>query len=178
MSTSRCGTGGRPTPRADCATNDSAMTEARARSSRAWASSMSISAWKPHSGAEHGERGLHVDARIAGADRQRVRLGRRQPGLERAVHEQAPHLLERHLPDELLDVDPAVAQRAALLVRLGDLGGEGDHALQARLDFAHGRAAYAAASPGGAAQRGRRSVSFAVALLTWPSAATARSVST
>ena len=50
LSTSRCGTGGWPTPRADCATNESAITEARARSSRACSSEMSISDWKPHSG--------------------------------------------------------------------------------------------------------------------------------
>ena len=40
-------------------------------------------------------------------------------------------------PDELLDVDAAVAQGAALAVGLGDLGGEGDDALEAGLDFAH-----------------------------------------
>ena len=38
-------------------------------------------------------------------------------------------------PDEVLDVDAAVAQRAALLVGLGDLRGEGDYALEAGLDF-------------------------------------------
>ena len=143
MSTSRWGTGGRPVPRADCATKDSAITDARARSSRACSSEMSISAPKPHSGPEHRERGLHVDPRVAGADAQRVRLGRRQPGLERPVDQQAPDLLEGDAADEVLDVDAAVAQRAALLVGLGDLGGEGDDALQAGLDFAHGRAAYA-----------------------------------
>ncbi len=137
LSTSLCGTGGRPVPRADCATNESAMTEARARLSRASASSMSISARKPHSGAEHRERGLDVDARVAGAHRERVRLGGRQARLERPVDEQAPDLLERDAADELLDVDAAVAQRAALAVGLCDLGGEGDDALEAGLDFAH-----------------------------------------
>ena len=88
---------------------------------------------------EHRQRRLHVDARVAGADRERVRLGGRQAGLERAVDEQAPDLLEGHLADELLDVDAAVAQRAALAVGLGDLGGEGDDALEAGLDFAHRR---------------------------------------
>ena len=52
--------------------------EARARSSRACSSAMSISCSKPHSRREHRERGLHVDARVAGADGQRVRLGGRQ----------------------------------------------------------------------------------------------------
>ena len=85
-------------PRADCATNDSAITDARARSSRACSSEMSISGSKPHSGAEHRQRRLHVDARVAGAHGERVRLGGRQAGLELAVDQQAPDLLERHLP--------------------------------------------------------------------------------
>ena len=45
--------------------------------------------------------------------------------------EQAPDLLVGHLADEVLDVDAAVPQRATLLVGLGDLGGEGDDALEA-----------------------------------------------
>ena len=48
---SASGTGGRPVPRADWATNDSAMTEDRARLSRASSSSMSSSGLKPHDGA-------------------------------------------------------------------------------------------------------------------------------
>ena len=68
-----------------------------------------------------------------------MRLGGRQPGLERPVDEQAPDLLEGDLAHELLDVDAAVAQRAALAVGLCDLGGEGDDALEAGLDFAHAR---------------------------------------
>jgi hypothetical protein len=71
-----------------------------------------------------------------------VRLGGRQAGLQRPVHEQAPHLLERHLADQILDVYPAISERAALLVGLGDLRGEGDDALEAGLDFAHGGKAY------------------------------------
>ena len=81
------------------------------------------------------ERRLHVDARVAGADGQRVRLGGRQAGQEGAVHQQAPDLLEGHRADQVLDVDAAVAERAALLVGLGDLGREGDDALEARLDL-------------------------------------------
>ena len=65
-------------------------------------------------------------------------LGGWQPGLEAAVDEQAPHLLERHVADEVLDVDPAVAQRAALPVGLGDLRRERDHALEARWTSAIG----------------------------------------
>ena len=50
LSISRCGTGGTPTPRADWATKESAITDARARSSRAWSSGMSSSCCMPHSG--------------------------------------------------------------------------------------------------------------------------------
>ena len=43
LSISRWDTGGRPIPRADWATKDSAITEARARLSRASSSEMSMS---------------------------------------------------------------------------------------------------------------------------------------
>ena len=66
-----------------------------------------------------------------------MRLGGRQARLERAVHEQAPNVLEAHLAHEILDIDAAVAQRAACLIGLGDLCGEGDYALEAGLDLAH-----------------------------------------
>src|SRR2546421_544136 len=66
--------------------------------------------------------------------RQRIR---KRSGVELAVDEQAPHLLEGDRADELLDVDAAVAQRRALLVGLGDLGGEGDDAFQAALYLTH-----------------------------------------
>ena len=112
------------------------MTDARARSSRAWSSGMSSSCCIPHSGAEHRERRLQVDARVPRANRERVRLGRREAGLVAAVHQEAPDLLERNVPDEVLDVDAAVTEGAALLVRLGDFGLEGNHALEAGLDLA------------------------------------------
>ena len=83
---------------------------------------------------EHRQRGLHVDPDVAGVHRQRERLGRRQAGVELVVDEQAPDVAERDPADEVLDVDAAVAQRAAFLVRLGDLGLEGDDALEARLE--------------------------------------------
>ena len=69
---------------------------------------------------EQRQRRLHVDPRVGGVDGERVRLGRRQARLEAPVDEQAPHALERHRADQLLDVDPAVAQRAALAVGLCD----------------------------------------------------------
>src|SRR5205807_7182803 len=49
-----------------------------------------------------------------------------------------PDLLVGHVPDELLDVDPAIPQRAALAVGLGDLRLEGYDALEARLEVVHG----------------------------------------
>jgi hypothetical protein len=116
-------------PRADCATYDSAITDARARSSRACSSDVEQLAGSPQIGREHRERGLHVDPDVAGVHRDGERLGRRQAGLEGAVDQQAPDVARRHPPDEVLDVDAAVAQRAALLVGLGDLGLEGDDAL-------------------------------------------------
>ena len=58
-----------------------------------------------------------------------MRLGGREAGLERAVDEQAPDLLERHAAHQLLDVDAAVPQGAAFPVGLGDLGREGHDAL-------------------------------------------------
>ena len=64
-----------------------------------------------------------------------MRFGGRQARFEAAVDEQAPDLLVGDRPDEVLDVDAAVAQRAALSVGLGDLGREGDDALEARLDL-------------------------------------------
>ncbi len=65
-------------------------------------------------------------------------------------------MLEAVVADELLDVDAAVAQRAALPVRLGDLGGEGDHALQAGLDFGHVGAHVASTGSGSGVSRPRR----------------------
>jgi hypothetical protein len=41
------------------------------------------------------------------------------------------------VPDDVLDVDAAVTQRGAFLVGLGDLGLEGDDALQAVVDLGH-----------------------------------------
>ncbi len=84
---------------------------------------------------EHRERRLHVDAVVARAHRQRVRFGGRQARLEAAVDQQAPDLLVGDHADQVLDVDAAVAQRATLFVGLGDLGGEGDDAFEARLDL-------------------------------------------
>ena len=58
-----------------------------------------------------------------------------QARLERLVDEQPPHLLERNVADELLDVDAAVAELAAVAVGLGDLGLERDDAGEARAEL-------------------------------------------
>src|SRR2546422_226068 len=81
--------------------------------------------------------GPAADADVAGVHRQVVGLGRRQAGGVRAVDEETPDVLERHPADELLDVDPAVAQRGALLVGLGDLCLERDDALEPVVYLGH-----------------------------------------
>src|SRR5918997_1058845 len=57
--------------------------------------------------------------------------GRGQARAELAVDQQRPDVAEGHLADEVLDVDAAVAQGAAVLVGFGDLCLEGDDAFQA-----------------------------------------------
>ncbi len=137
LSTSRCGTIGTSSPRADCATNDSAMTEARARSSRACSGvDVEQRAEAPDRG-ELGQRALHVDPHVAGVHRQRERLRGRQTGVELVVDQEPPDVPERDPPDQFVDVDPAVAQGAALPVRLGDLRLEGDDPLEAGNEFGH-----------------------------------------
>ena len=55
-----------------------------------------------------------------------------RPVAEPAVDQQRPHVAEGDaLVDQVFDVDAAVAQGAAVLVRFGDLGGEGDDAFEA-----------------------------------------------
>ena len=70
-----------------------------------------------------------------------MRLGGGEAGLELAVDEQPPDVLERHGAHELLDVDAAVAQGAARLVGLGDLRRERDYALESRLNLSCGHSA-------------------------------------
>ncbi len=80
---------------------------------------------------------LQVGRRVACQVGCGVRLRRRQPGLRRLVHEEAPHLLEVHVADELLDVDAAVAERSTVAIGLRDLRLEGHDALESRLEIAH-----------------------------------------
>jgi hypothetical protein len=62
-------------------------------------------------------------------DRQRERLGGRQPVAELSVDKQPPHVTECDLlAHQILDVNAAITQRAAVFVRFGDFGGEGNHA--------------------------------------------------
>ena len=74
--------------------------------------------------------GLHVDADVAAVDGQREGLGGRQAAAELAVDQQAHTSPNVTAVDQIVDVDAAVAQRAAVLVGFGDLGGEGDDALE------------------------------------------------
>jgi hypothetical protein len=62
--------------------------------------------------------------------RDRERLGRRQARAELAVDQQRPHVAERDLAGQVLDIDAAIAQGTAVLVRLGDFCLEGDDAFQ------------------------------------------------
>lgn len=137
LSISFCGTAGRPRPRADWATKDRAVTETRARSSRTCSSLMSRKLVETPVRGEHRDRGLHVHPDVAGVHRHRERLGRRQTGAEPAVHQQRPHVAEGDLSDQILDVNASIAQRATRFVGLGNLGLEGDHAFQPRLEVGH-----------------------------------------
>src|SRR2546423_11105730 len=88
-----------------------------------------------------------------------MRLRRRHSRLVGPVDQESPHLLERHLPDEILDVDPAVAEGVPLLVRLGDLGVEGDDAFEARgnLEQLGHSASFTVSGPEDLRIKGRRS---------------------
>jgi hypothetical protein len=59
------------------------------------------------------------------------RLGRWEARTELAVDQEGPDVAEGDLADQVLDVDAAVAQGAAVLVGFGDLRLEGDDAFQA-----------------------------------------------
>ena len=66
-------------------------------------------------------------------------LRRGQAGAQAIVDQQAPDLLVGDRPDEIFDVDAPVAEGSALAVGLGDRRGEGNDAVEARLDVAAGR---------------------------------------
>src|SRR6266540_4252953 len=84
-----------------------------------------------------GGRDLEVRHGAAGARRKLDVLGSGHARLEGIVDEETPDLLVGHLPHELLDVDPAIAEGAAFPVRLGDLRLEGDDPLEPWLEVVH-----------------------------------------
>src|SRR5690349_745466 len=57
--------------------------------------------------------------------------------VEVVVDEQAPHSFVGVVPHELLDIDAAIAERAALAVGLGNLRFDRDDALEARFELVH-----------------------------------------
>src|ERR1700757_5022544 len=131
-------------PRADCATYDSAITDARASCARAVASSKSSNGLYPQMGASIARPACTSTRTSPGWIRRGDGSARGQSGPELAVHQQAPHFAERHpLVHQILDIDAAVAQRAAVFIRLGNLGGEGNDAVEARdeifRDHSHGK---------------------------------------
>ena len=89
---------------------------------------------------ERRQRRLQVGGNGAARILEMDRLGRRERRVDVLVDEQAPDVLERVLADELLDVDPAIPERAAVPVRLGDLRLERDHSLEARTEITRWRA--------------------------------------
>ena len=113
------------------------MTAARARSSRACSLVDVEEGLEAPDGGEHGQRGLDVDADVAGVDGDGERLGGRQAGVEGAVDEQAPDVAEGDVADQVLDVDAPVPECAALLVRFGDLRLERDDSFESGYEVGH-----------------------------------------
>ena len=126
-------------PRADWATNDSAAAEAaREVVARLLVADVDQLAESPsrRRAARAPPAGRRARRRVRTGSA--LRLGRAAgPGSKAPSTSRPQTLLEGDRADEVLDVDAAVAQRAAVAVGLGDLGGEGDDALETRLDFAH-----------------------------------------
>ena len=85
--------------------------------------------------AERRERGLEVGGDRAARVLQLDPVDRLQRRVDVLVDEQPPDVLERVAADELLDVDAAIAERAAVLVRLGDLRLERDDAFEPRAEI-------------------------------------------
>ena len=111
--------------------------ESRPRSSRACSSEISISLPSFHSPARRAVSAWRSAGAlpVSAAGLVRLRVGHLR--VEVVVDEQPPHVLVGVLADELLDVDAAVAERAALAVGLGDLRLDGDDALEAWLEVVH-----------------------------------------
>ena len=128
-STWRCGTIGRPGPRADWATKDSAITDALARSSLACSSLMSRSWCMPQAGASIAS-ALCTSTRMS-PECTGIGYGSAggRPGRELVVDQQPPDVAVGDVADEFLDVHTPVPERSAFLVRLGDFRLERDDAL-------------------------------------------------
>lgn len=88
-------------------------------------------------GREHGQGGLHVDADVARVHRDGEGFGGRQAGVERTVDQQAPHVPEGDVADQVFDVHPPVAERSAFLVGLGDLRLERDDTFESGYEIGH-----------------------------------------
>ena len=84
-----------------------------------------------------GRLGLEVGRSVPSERCRLVRLGVRHARLEVLVDQEAPDFLVGHIADELLDVDPAIAQCTAVPIGLGDLRLEGDDPLEAWLELVH-----------------------------------------
>ena len=80
---------------------------------------------------ERRERSLEVGGNGTARVLQLDPVDRLQRRVDVLVDEQPPHVLERVAADELFDVDAAIAERAAVLVGLGDLRLERDNAFEA-----------------------------------------------
>ena len=114
----------------------------------------------PLAGEVCGDR-LHVGGRVARQVARGVWRSRPQAGLRVVVHEEPPDLLERDAADEVLDVDAPVAQCPAVAIGLCDLRLEGDDALEARLELAHGSPRSSAALAETLPDRSRPAVPYA-----------------
>ena len=79
--------------------------------------------------------GLEVRRGVSGQAGGLVRLRIRHRRAQIVVDEQPPDVLVGVVADELLDVDSAVAERTPFAVRLGDLGLDGDDALEPWLEI-------------------------------------------
>ena len=151
-----CGTVGSPGPRADWATNESVMTDARARSSRAWSSLMS-SSWSHAPGrGEHVERTLHVHPDIAGVHG--IGYGRRAAARGRtSCPEQAQDVPEGHGRRGPRCRRPGTGA-PAFPVGLGDLDVERHDTFESGLEVGHSvhvpRVSISAGTGSGAPARG------------------------
>ena len=134
------GPSGCPSPRADCATKDRAMTDARARSSRACSSEMSMSGRKPHSGASVASAACTSTRWSPERTSQRMRLGGREARARSCRRPAGPRPSRRARGPR----DPRCRRRGSAArrppCRARRCRRERDDALEAALDLGLGRA--------------------------------------